>query len=109
MDNIMSELTSHVEERLKSILSDEKRAASRDQLWIALAGAPGSGKSTLSKEVASSLMSRGISTTVVPMDGFHYYRSELDKMPNAVEAHAKRGSHWTFNATRLVQVNVECT
>jgi len=27
------------------------------------------------------------------MDGFHYYRSELDAMPNPKEAHDRRGKY----------------
>lgn len=39
---------------------------------------------------------------VVPMDGFHYYRRELDQFEDPVEAHRRRGAHWTFNADRFV-------
>ena len=35
---------------------------------------------------------------MVPMDGFHYYRSELDQMPDPALAHARRGAAFTFNA-----------
>ena len=35
--------------------------------------------------------------------GFHLCRSQLDAMPNAAEAHARRGAHWTFDAARFVQ------
>ena len=35
--------------------------------------------------------------------GFHYYRRQLDEMENPEEAHARRGAHWTFNATAFVQ------
>ena len=34
--------------------------------------------------------------------GFHYYRTELDAMPDPKEAHARRGAHWTFNAQAFV-------
>jgi pantothenate kinase len=61
---------------------------------VGLAGPPGSGKSTLSSEVArrvnklwlqkaSSLDSQVKPpdvAIVLPMDGFHLYRSQLDKM-----------------------------
>jgi pantothenate kinase len=36
------------------------------------------------------------------MDGFHYYRAELDAMDNPQEAHARRGAPWTFNASKFV-------
>jgi pantothenate kinase len=111
MESTLNDLLSHVENNvgLKSSssgvsVSPRRSSASVQQYWIAVAGAPGSGKSTLSKELAAGLNARGIRTTVIPMDGFHYYRRELDQMPNSDEAHARRGSHWTFNATRLVQV-----
>lgn len=35
-------------------------------------------------------------------EGFHYYRKELDEMEDPEEAHAKRGAHWTFNASEFV-------
>ena len=106
MESTLKDIVSHIQDILTARAVDE--SLSQKQLWIALAGAPGSGKSTLSKELARVLDSHGIATTVIPMDGFHLYRRELDQMPNAAEAHAKRGSHWTFNATRLVQVHMRC-
>ncbi|KAE9585548.1 putative phosphoribulokinase/uridine kinase, P-loop containing nucleoside triphosphate hydrolase [Lupinus albus] len=83
---------------------------------VALAGPPGAGKSTLANEVASrvnKLWSEKASSTdtqiqpphvaiVIPMDGFHLYRSELDAMENPKEAHARRGAPWTFNPSRLL-------
>lgn len=30
--------------------------------------------------------------------GFHYYRRELDAMPDPAAMRARRGAHWTFNA-----------
>lgn len=32
------------------------------------------------------------------MDGFHYYKSELDTYANADHMHLRRGAHFTFNA-----------
>ncbi|OIQ32934.1 MAG: nucleoside/nucleotide kinase family protein [Alphaproteobacteria bacterium MedPE-SWcel] len=38
---------------------------------IAISGAPGSGKSTLSGPLAAAMSAQGFATEVVPMDGFH--------------------------------------
>ncbi|KAJ4955700.1 hypothetical protein NE237_012483 [Protea cynaroides] len=83
---------------------------------VGLAGPPGSGKSTLASEVirrinmlwsqkAPSLDSEVQSPNVaivLPMDGFHLYRHQLDAMENAEEAHARRGASWTFDPARLL-------
>jgi len=69
------------------------------QFWIGLAGGPGSGKSTLSvflKEQLRELL------TIIPMDGYHYYRSELDNMQDPEQAYARRGAPFTFNANKFV-------
>ena len=65
---------------------------------------PGSGKTTMCAHLAEALNRDGLCTAVLPMDGFHFYRAELDEMRNAEEAHAKRGAHWTFNAHRFIDV-----
>eukprot|EP00879_Flechtneria_rotunda_P016976 GHRR01017772.1.p1 GENE.GHRR01017772.1~~GHRR01017772.1.p1 ORF type:complete len:166 (+),score=43.23 GHRR01017772.1:1837-2334(+) len=36
------------------------------------------------------------------MDGFHYYKRQLDQMPNPQEAYASRGAPWTFDAEAFV-------
>ncbi|KAK2417709.1 putative uridine kinase [Trifolium repens] len=86
------------------------------KFFVGLAGPPGAGKSTIAHEVASrvnKLWPEKASSfdsqvrppdvaIVVPMDGFHLYRSELDAMKNPEEAHARRGAPWTFNPTRLL-------
>jgi len=41
---------------------------------------------------------------VVPMDGYHLPRIELDKMPNRDEAYRRRGAHWTFDVKSLSNV-----
>ncbi|ABM04510.1 phosphoribulokinase/uridine kinase family protein [Psychromonas ingrahamii 37] len=74
------------------------------QYWIALAGAPGSGKSTLAEALKSRL---GELLTIIPMDGFHYYRHELDKMNDPAEAYARRGAPFTFNAPKFVNAVIK--
>lgn len=80
----------------------ERAAALSDgaQFWLGIAGAPGSGKSTLSRLLLERL---GDAAIVVPMDGYHFYRSELDAMADPEEAHKRRGAPFTFNAARFVR------
>lgn len=88
-------------------------AATGDQKYfVALAGPPGSGKSTVAREVVRRVNSvwQNLSDSnseevavAVPMDGFHLYRWQLDCFQDPVEAHARRGAPWTFNPSALVR------
>jgi pantothenate kinase len=75
------------------------------RLLFGLAGCPGSGKSTL----ASALVQRlGPVAALLPMDGFHLSRAQLDALPNAAEAHARRGAPFTFDADAFVRTVRAC-
>jgi pantothenate kinase len=37
------------------------------------------------------------------MDGFHYTKEQLSRFPNATEAFARRGAHWTFDGAAFVE------
>jgi pantothenate kinase len=65
---------------------------------VGIVGPPGAGKST----TAEVLCSRIPGSIVAPMDGFHYYKRELEAFPNKDEAFARRGAHWTFNGNKFV-------
>lgn len=85
-----------------SVLADDvqQKAARHSQpYWLGIAGPPGSGKSTLAQAVASSLPH----SLIIPMDGYHLYRSQLDAMDDPAAAHARRGAPFTFDAQRFVQ------
>lgn len=71
-------------------------------IWVGIMGGPGSGKSTLVALLLKQLQPFA-STVIIPMDGYHYYKRELDLMENPKEAHARRGSIWTFNAAKFVE------
>ncbi|XP_022857014.1 putative uridine kinase C227.14 [Olea europaea var. sylvestris] len=87
------------------------------KLIIGLAGPPGAGKSTLASEVAcrvnklwpqkSCSFDSQVETPevaiVLPMDGFHLYRHQLDAMEDPKEAHARRGAPWTFDPELLLR------
>lgn len=73
---------------------------------IALSGPPGSGKSTVAATVVerlNSLCTKPFAITI-PMDGFHYPKKYLDALPNHEEAHARRGTHWTFDAKGVLHL-----
>jgi Ni2+-binding GTPase involved in maturation of urease and hydrogenase len=55
------------------------------QYWIALAGAPGSGKTTVGAGVVTALQQLGVPAVLLSMDGFHYYKQELDAMSDPAE------------------------
>lgn len=53
--------------------------------------------------MAEALQERlGRLLTIIPMDGYHYYQSELDTMEDPEEAHARRGAPFTFNSAKFV-------
>ena len=68
------------------------------QFWIGLAGASGSGKSTLANLLKIRLKELLV---VIPLDGYHYYRSELDQMKNSSQAYIYRGAPFTFNSQKF--------
>ncbi|CAM8976736.1 unnamed protein product [Rhodiola kirilowii] len=83
---------------------------------VGLAAPPGAGKSTLSQEVVrrvnklwhqrGPLFDEQVEppevAVVLPMDGFHLYRRQLDAMEDPEEAHARRGAPWTFDPARMM-------
>lgn len=80
-------------------LADELAArASQGRLLVALAGAPGSGKSTCAEHLARLLnQSAGQSAAVLPMDGYHFDDQVLD----ARGLRARKGAPETFDVAGL--------
>ncbi|KAM5349017.1 hypothetical protein ACJ41O_008840 [Fusarium nematophilum] len=77
------------------------------RVLIAISGVPGSGKTTLATAVAARVQAahhQDKVVSVVPMDGFHLYRSQLAAMANAAEAIHRRGAAFTFDAQRFHQL-----
>lgn len=58
-------------------------AQRRARVMIGVVGEPGAGKSTLTSALAEALERDGLSTVVVPMDGFHLANSELARLGRA--------------------------
>ncbi len=96
------DLAQHLAQTIKTPITPPK------QLLIGIAGAPGSGKSTTCKQLCHILNTiHSISTVILPMDGFHYYKRELDQMENPHLAYARRGSPFTFNSEKFYQTICE--
>ena len=72
---------------------------------IALAGLPGSGKSTMAVSLTSrvdSIAGEG-AMCAVSMDGFHLTRLDLAAMPDPAEALRRRGAPWTFDPAGMAE------
>lgn len=97
--------------------------SSSDRLLIAIAGIPGSGKTTLASTVAEGINdlhheqfhkqyslspekspSQPDIALVVPLDGYHLTRKQLAEMPNAEEAFYRRGAEFTFDGKGFVRL-----
>ena len=72
--------------------------------FVGVAGAGASGKSYFCKEIKKLLSDQfSINALVIGMDGYHYYRSQLDQMDDPKYAHERRGAEFTFDADRFVK------
>lgn len=83
-----------------------KKAHGHKRLIIALAGPPGSGKTTIARHVVehvAALPSRP-SIVAISADGFHFPLATLRALPNAEEALARRGAPWTFDGAAAAEL-----
>jgi pantothenate kinase len=91
-----------------------------NQLFVGIAGGPGSGKSTLCAAVAKLINEQtqtamqgeeeACEAVVLPMDGYHYSRTQLQTMgsnPTSDYTYedllARRGAPWTFDAEGCIE------
>lgn len=91
------------------------------QVFIGIAGGPGSGKSTLVEMVSQAVNDElQHSSIVIPMDGYHISRANLKKMPSDGvqigdvatgkdcttttfdDLMSRRGAPWTFDSSALI-------
>jgi pantothenate kinase len=85
-------------DRLLTMLATGQR-----RILVALAGLPGSGKSTVAQRWAADVarLAGPGRLQVIGMDGFHLPRAALARMPDPAAALARRGAPWTFDAAAL--------
>ncbi len=83
-----------VSERIHALLTDHPR------ILVAIAGAPGAGKSTFAAELARRLNAQRASTAIVPMDGFHLDNAVLD----ARGLRRRKGAPETFDADGFIHL-----
>jgi pantothenate kinase len=91
----VSTLTNHVNTLAAHVLAQDS-----DRYLVGISGAPASGKSTLSAELARRLNAQGRKTVVVPMDGFHLDNGILD----ARGLRARKGAPETFDAPGFLRL-----
>ena len=109
MHDTYDTLATRLIHRYRSDASSKK--LKNDQLFVCIAGGPGSGKSSLATAVAERINEQMAQMTaipaaiVVPMDGFHYSRSQLQTIASESDGKysfddllARRGAPWTFDA-----------
>ncbi len=70
----------------------------RRRLMVAVAGPPGSGKTTLSLQLAAALREAGHTAQHVPMDGFHLDNAVLEARGSL----ARKGAPHTYDAAGFV-------
>ncbi|PNP61458.1 hypothetical protein FNYG_13816 [Fusarium nygamai] len=102
----MDDIYAQIERRALSLLQQSHQRSSDSRAIIILAGPPGSGKSTIASQVVQRINAHHPSpiAKVLPMDGYHYSRSHLDSLPNHIEAHSRRGAHWTFDGQAVLDM-----
>ncbi|KAH8803544.1 phosphoribulokinase/uridine kinase [Xylogone sp. PMI_703] len=96
-------------DRVTSLLENNPPSSHR-RILIALAGVPGSGKSTISAGLASRFNENGkLNVAILPMDGFHYSKSQLLALQSSSTENLlqRRGAPFTFDAQAFVDL-VRC-
>lgn len=104
-DRVVSRWRHHVEKHTTTTTHVDQPVP---RLLIALAGPPGSGKTTIATSVVEILQNRRGNdpttpkTIAVSADGFHLPLATLRALPNAEEAIARRGAPWTFDGLAVL-------
>ncbi|KAJ2003930.1 hypothetical protein GGI04_002673 [Coemansia thaxteri] len=97
---VIAELAAH----LVGLLEEAAASEQQHRIVVAVAGTPGSGKTHVSRLVSQAVNAQlgRDACAVVPMDGFHLTRAQLQLLPDPIEALRRRGAPWTFDAEAFV-------
>jgi pantothenate kinase len=88
-----------------SLIQKALHLSSHRRILVAVAGPPGSGKTTIATHIVGLLNENSSTSAVaVSVDGFHYPRKYLDSLPNREEAYVRRGAPWTFDVVAIVKL-----
>ncbi|KAJ9097653.1 hypothetical protein QFC21_004689 [Naganishia friedmannii] len=83
----------------ETLIQKAKAIPDGHRLLVGITGRPGGGKTTFCTALLSEINRRVPGQVAfVPMDGFHYTRAQLDKLPDPADAHYRRGAVDTFDA-----------
>lgn len=90
--------------RLADTIRQQATGHSKPRFLVAIAGVPGSGKTTTAEAVVQQLnQDPKVHAALLSMDGFHLPRAALDQLPNSTEAYVRRGAPWTFDVVAFLQ------
>ena len=77
MESLSLQITQEYDDLAAELRQRAAQLTDDKQFWIGLAGGPGSGTSTLADALKVRL---GEQLTIILLDGYNCYRSELDRM-----------------------------
>ncbi|KAE8843715.1 hypothetical protein HRS9122_04818 [Pyrenophora teres f. teres] len=104
-----------VERLVKKVWDKFQHVPASQRYLIAVAGIPGSGKTTLASTLSTRLNALHTThssatsnssplSTFLPMDGFHLTRAQLSALPDPSTAFARRGAPFTFNGPSFLSL-----
>ncbi|KAI6780573.1 nicotinamide riboside kinase [Emericellopsis cladophorae] len=108
--NALDKTTQMLRDRILMLLERQQEQACQqnNRVLVALAGVPGSGKSTVGNALLRVLPLYNVKEVcVLPMDGFHHTKEALMAFDDPALAFQKRGAPFTFDAEAFFKL-VQC-
>lgn len=80
-------------------ISEMVKKSKKKPIMVAVGGIPCAGKTMFARMLRDELKeAHDVKAVIVQQDGYHYYRSQLDKMEDPVLAHSRRGAPFTYDS-----------